>query len=86
MYRSIVFSTNNLGEEEQKEVKSKRTIYFEGFDANDEYEVKLLMYARYFIVDKERFQECKESEGYPYFNIHTPMLKNIEKCWRSTIN
>ncbi|HDR4898605.1 TPA: YfbU family protein [Bacillus cereus] len=79
MYRSIVFSTNNLSEEEQKEVKSKHTIYFEGFDANDEYEVKLLMYARYFIVDKERFHEFKESEEYPYFNSHTPMLQKYRR-------
>ncbi|MCU5682774.1 YfbU family protein [Bacillus wiedmannii] len=79
MYRKIIFTIENMSGEEQKAIKSKHTIYFEGFDANDEHEINLLMYARYYIVDKGRFQEFKESEAYPYFNSHTPMLQKYRK-------
>lgn len=74
MYRSITFSYEDLSIEEKEEFSRKYDIKFEGFDANDPYEIKLLMYTRYFIVDKERFQELLNNKEYPDFNSHRQML------------
>lgn len=74
MYRSITFSYENLSSEEKEEFGSKDKIKFKGFDANNSEEIQLLMYTRYFIVDKDRFPELVSNKDYPDFNSHWPML------------
>lgn len=79
MYRSITFSYMKLDEGGRKEVDKHGSIKFKGFDGNDEYEVKCLLYTRYFIVDLDRFQELIEDKKYPDFNSHWPMIKRYRE-------
>ena len=74
MYRTITFSYMKLSNKAKEAINSRFEIKFVGFDANDSYEIKLLMYTRYFIVDKERFPELVNDKEYPDFNSHRPML------------
>ncbi|WEA46827.1 YfbU family protein [Priestia aryabhattai] len=79
MYRAITFSYKKLTEEEKLEIDKKYDVKFEGFDANDPEEIKLLMYTRYFIIDKDRFQELVYNAEYPDFNSHSPKLDTYRK-------
>ncbi|MGL4875275.1 MAG: YfbU family protein [Clostridium sp.] len=67
MYRAITFSYKNL---DDKEGISDADIRFEGFDLNDQYEGKLVVYARYFINNLNRFIELKYGKEYADCNSH----------------
>ncbi|MED4135734.1 YfbU family protein [Priestia megaterium] len=79
MYRAITFSYNRLEEEDKVEIGEKYDVKFKGFDANDPEEIKLLMYTRYFIIDKDRYQELVYNAKYPDFNSHSPKLSKYRK-------
>ena len=68
MYRSFVFSYNEM---EDTSGLEKEKIRFQGFDGNNEGHYRA--YCQHFIVDLERFQELKGEHVYPDFNSHTPM-------------
>lgn len=74
MYRAITFSLAKL--EKSDALNSHHLAKFVGFDGNNE--THLMSYARYFIVDLDRFSELKYDE-YPYFNSHCPMLGTYRK-------
>lgn len=84
MYRAISFSLSKLPDSDS--LKTSRLAIFPGFDGNNE--GAQMSYARYFIVDLERYAELNSS-GYPRFNSHTPMLSIYEDMlsrWRSLPN
>ena len=56
MFRAITFSYQKL---QDKTGIDEYYIKFHGFDLNDEYEGKRVIYARYFINDLDRFEELK---------------------------
>jgi len=70
LYRGIVSSFNALPE---KDGLSESTVRFPGFDGNNE--PHYLAYARYFIVDLDRYEELIRGQEYPGFNSHCPMLE-----------
>lgn len=50
------------------------SVKFRGYDGNDRVESKLLGYARYFVVELNRFQEVLEEQGDHFdFNSHGEM-------------
>ena len=67
MYRAITFSYQNS---DDKEGISESDIRFEGFDLNDQYEGKRVIYARYFINNLNRFVELKYEKAYADCNSH----------------
>lgn len=79
MYRAITFS-NRDNKVEESYVK------FRGFDLNDEYEGKRVMYARYFINDLDRFTELKYGNSYADCNSHTLTMEKYRRMlsvWES---
>lgn len=52
---------------------------FPGFDLNDEYEGKLVLYTRYFINTLNRFEELKYGEQKGNFNSHALKLSTYRK-------
>lgn len=68
MFRSITFSYEGL---EDKEGIKEYYIKFDGFDLNDEYEGRRVIYARYFINDLDRFEELKYGNKYADCNSHS---------------
>lgn len=74
MYRAITFGLQKL--ETDDELKTHRLAKFTGFDGNNE--THQMAYARYFIVDLNRFTELKQDD-YPYFNSHWPMLDTYRR-------
>lgn len=85
MYRAITFSSNKLNAEDINEIDSFY-LKFEGFDLNDEYEGKRVIYARYFINDLDRFQELKYGNSYADCNSHDermPKYRAMLKVWSS---
>lgn len=72
MYRDINFSKNSLIESEKSRLFDTQT-NFRGFDYNDEYEVKLGFYAKFFIETLDRFKELTEDESFDGFNSHWQM-------------
>jgi uncharacterized protein YfbU (UPF0304 family) len=84
MYRAITFGLKKLDEGDTLQEHSLAK--FSGFDGNNETEQ--MGYARYFIVDLDRYSELKQGE-YNYFNSHTPMLDTYRKMleqWRRVDN
>ena len=82
MYRAITFSLKKLPEGD--ELRNHHLATFTGFDGNNE--APQMGYARYFIVDLDRYDELKKSD-YPYFNSHAPMLPIYRKMlerWQDT--
>lgn len=75
MYRAITFSDRD---NEIKDSYAK----FRGFDLNDEYEGKRVMYARYFINDLDRFTELKYGNSYADCNSHTKTMEKYRKMLR----
>lgn len=69
MFSEIAWGLQKLGEDD--ELKKHHLAEFPGFDGNNE--TQLMAYARYFVVDLNRFEILKKSD-YPYFNSHCPML------------
>ncbi|MFR8870774.1 YfbU family protein [Paraclostridium sordellii] len=82
MYRAIEFSNRDYGIDEYY-------VKFRGFDLNDEYESKRVMYARYFINDLDRFEELKYGNVYADCNSHSKMMsryKRMLEVWDSMDN
>ena len=77
MYRAITFSSKNI---QDLTGIDDYWLKFKGFDGN--HEVKQLGYARYFIVDLERYEELKYGMEFPTFNSHS---RTLEK-YRSMLN
>jgi uncharacterized protein len=50
----------------------ENSVRFRGFDGNNE--TKQMAYARYFVVDLDRFQELRYGDKYSDFNSHSPSL------------
>lgn len=73
MYRAITFSNKETYKIENYNLK------FRGFDLNDEYESKRVMYARYFINDLDRFEELKYGNIYADCNSHSLMMDKYRK-------
>ena len=71
MFRAITFSYEKL---QDKTGIDEYRIKFHGFDLNDEYEGKRVIYSRYFINDLDRFEELKYGKGYADCNSHTLMI------------
>jgi uncharacterized protein YfbU (UPF0304 family) len=69
MYRAITFALEGINKDD--ELRKHHLAKFPGFDGNNE--THHMAYARYFIVDLNRFSELRQDE-YPYFNSHCPML------------
>lgn len=72
MFRAIHQCYKNLSDKTGIE---EHDIRFRGYDGNDPFECKLLGYARYFVVELERFQEILEDQEEHFdFNSHSEML------------
>ncbi|RZL61376.1 MAG: YfbU family protein [Variovorax sp.] len=81
LYRGILSSFDALKE---KDGISESKVRFPGFDGNNE--SHYLAYARYFIVDLERYEELIRDQEYPDFNSHCPMLETygrMTSMWQS---
>lgn len=74
MYRVITFGLTKLPEND--EIRNHHLAKFPGFDGNNE--THQMAYARYFIIDLDRFSELRQDE-YPYFNSHCPMLDTYRR-------
>lgn len=80
VHRAMSFSYKKL---ESKTNIRETQIEFSGFDGNNE--SHHLAYARYFIVDLDRYAELKKNE-YPDFNSHCEMIpkyKRMQSAWIS---
>jgi len=73
MYRAITFSLQKLPEGD--ELRNHHHVAFSGFDGNNE--THLMSYARYYIVDLNRYSELLP-DGYVSFNSHCPMLHTYQ--------
>lgn len=83
MYRAITFSNKDEYGIPNYEIK------FDGFDLNDDYECKRVLYARYFINDLDRFEELKYGKSYADCNSHSLRMnryRNMLKVWNSLGN
>jgi len=81
LYRGIVSSFDAL---QDKDGLIESEVRFPGFDGNNE--SHHLAYARYFVVDLERYEELIRGQKYPDFNSHCPMLERYERMnalWQS---
>ena len=81
MYRAITFGLDNL--EKDDVLQNHHLAKFPGFDGNNE--GRQMSYARYYIVDLDRYSELKGSE-YPRFNSHKRMLNTYQAMierWKS---
>lgn len=81
MYRAINTALDGL--EKTDALHSHRLAKFRGFDGNNESEQ--MSYARYFIVDLDRYSELQQGD-YGYFNSHVPMLgtyQNMLERWQA---
>lgn len=74
MYRAITFSYRKL--EDKGELESHSYFKFRGFDGN--YETKLMAYARYLMIDLDRYQELRYDQLSPELNSHTKMMSKYE--------
>lgn len=74
MFSTITFSYEDL---EDKTGIEEQHIRFNGFDGNNE--PKQMSYARYFIVDLDRYHELRYGNDYPSFNSHMRSLDNYRR-------
>lgn len=84
MYRAIDTTFKSL--ESSDVLRQHYLAKFRGYDGNNE--TAQMGYARYFIVDLDRYSELKETE-YPYFNSHAPMIESYRAMlvrWRECPN
>lgn len=84
MYRAITFSLQKLDASDV--LKQHRLAKFPGFDGNNE--GQQMSYARYYIVDLDRYSELKGGD-YPRLNSHTRMMDTYKKMlvnWNSFDN
>jgi len=80
MYSAITHSVESLPADD--ELRKHHLAKFPGFDGNNE--THHMAYARYFIVDLDRYSELRQDD-YPYFNSHCPMLGRYREMldrWR----
>lgn len=86
MYRGITYSYNALLKKNASSVVKHDDVVFRGFDLNTETEH--FSYAKYFLIDLERYDEIKEMAGpYADFNSHTsltlPKYKRQLEVWNN---
>lgn len=86
MYRGITYSFNALQKKNELHKITKKEVVFDGFDLNTE--TKYFSYAKYFIIDLDRFDEIKEMAGpFADFNSHTsltiPKYRRQLQIWES---
>lgn len=76
MYRAIYFYQRDHGTDGFNEYELK----FRGYDGNDPFEYRMMGYARYFVVELNRFTEVLETQGEHFdFNSHAEMRENYQK-------
>ena len=78
MYRDITWSKSNMDPDDQEKIKSHHT-FFPGFDYNDSKEVKLAIYAEFYIEKLGRFQELIEDKDFDGFNSHDLKIDTYER-------
>ena len=71
MYRGIIFSAYHMN-------LDLPPYKFPGFDGNDDLEVKMLLYTKYFIGDLGRYDEIRKLNGLD-FNSHCLMLPQYKR-------
>lgn len=83
MFRAIRHCYKNLPD---KAGIDEHALRFQGYDGNDSIESRLLGYARYFVVELERFQEILEDQtGHFDFNSHSEMrevYRRMLEVWK----
>lgn len=89
MYRCI---DSNLRKPENADLQEHHMSRFNGFDGN--YETSEMLYAQYFILDLDRFEELRYGSEHPDWNTHMPVLdtyrrmldvwKPLERQWNLT--
>lgn len=81
-----LYSTMHLAVYRSANEKYKgKTIYFPGFDGNNEFEY--LKYTRFFIFRLDRFQELKKDDSFESYNTHSPTLETYKAMlayWRDS--
>ncbi|MFG1520359.1 YfbU family protein [Halobacteriovorax sp. ZH1_bin.1] len=76
MFRALYFYRR---EKDMSDI-NERSMKFKGYDGNDSHECKMMAYARYFVVELERFTEIIEEQGeYFDFNSHCMMRENYQE-------
>lgn len=92
MFRVLKYSVEDVAD--QLSDDEVRTLTFRGFDLNDEFESRLLAYARWLVSDGERWQEQADvfSEKNDRGNSHMPwlgryqrMLEVYEPIWQAVV-
>lgn len=81
MYRALTFSYQKLTD---KTGIDENEIHFDGFDGNEE--PRQYWYARYFILDLDRFKELTYGQEYPDLNSHCNKLETYRgmlSVWKS---
>lgn len=81
MYRALTFSYQRL---QDKDGIDEEDIHFDGFDGNDE--IRQYLYAQYFILDLDRFEELKYGREHPDLNSHANRLNKYRAMlpvWKS---
>lgn len=77
MFSALKRSVNQL---QDKSELNEYSLKFRGYDGNHSKEVQLLGYARYFVVELERFQDILEGqEKYFDFNSHMEMRQVYQR-------
>lgn len=74
MYRAVKHSYERL---KDKSGIEEHQVEFPGYDGNNE--SHHLSYARYFIVDLDRYDELRKDVEYPDFNSHCQMLDKYDR-------
>lgn len=73
MFRGLIYSFRVLQRDGKETTLTDDDVKFVGFDGNDEYECKLMLYTRYFINGLDRFSEIQEI-SHPDYNSHSKTL------------
>jgi len=84
MFSTIKISFEDL--DDKSDIKENR-IRFAGFDGNNE--TRQMIYARYFIVDLERYDELRSGSQYSDYNSHSPSIdryRRMLKVWEEYPN
>lgn len=84
MHRALTYSFDALDE---KSGIDQNSIRFRGFDGNNESDK--MAYARYYILDLERYEELRSGADFPDFNSHCPTIDRYRRMliiWRKYPN
>lgn len=82
MYRGLTYSAKDLSIENMNDVR------FQGFDGNDDLEVKMMSYTKYFMEDLDRYPEIRD-QCKNYYNSHMQMKPKYERMlsiWKKLSN